>query len=164
MPRTAVYSGDSGKVQGVLSGGDTGVPSGDGGLDTNAVVGWDPGTKHPYSVHVFAKDGNGAGLSQEKTGYNQPYEDQHTPGGNDCVHDFSKGHGAAPPTFVPHNIPVVSVGEYNPLPGAAFKDPTDTERAKQPETDGYSYLPNDSNSVSGVDPQRRAAASGNSGV
>jgi hypothetical protein len=38
MPRTAQYSGDSGKVGSMSSGGSTGVPSADGGLDTNADI------------------------------------------------------------------------------------------------------------------------------
>jgi hypothetical protein len=141
MPRTAQYNSDSGKLAGVPSGGDTGIPQADGGVDSNAVIAWDPGVELPYSVSVFHKDGTGAGLYEEDSGYNQPYEDQHAPMGNECLHDWSKGHGAAPPTISPDSYPVDYVGAYDIRDEASKVDPPDSDRILMQVSRGRTYLP-----------------------
>lgn len=132
MPRTGQYSGDSGKLTGISSGGSTGVPEHDGGLDTNASVVFDVPTTTYYTraiqeqnLTVWERENMGKerpiddvtgatgttdnlflawtydkSLTNESreaaAGPNETYADNTQ--SSDTRRDFSKGHGAAPPT------------------------------------------------------------------
>ena len=150
MPRTSQYSGDSGKVGGVASGGATGVPSVDGGLDKNADIVFEIPTTTYYTrvvgesnLTVFERenlakpipavaDMRGAiGVTVDPLAWsyneslantsreaaassNETYASASQ--SSDTRRDFSKGHGAAPPTMLAPECREVGSADLTPNP------------------------------------------------
>jgi hypothetical protein len=136
MPKTDKYSGDSGKHSGGASGGSTGVPSAEGGIDSGVQVAFKLGPEQLISKSTQEEnytvierenlqiDPHASVVASGRTGRNTPYADEHAPQASPCTHDWSKGHGAGAPTHSPDSYEVTQTGSFDQIemPVPSFKN------------------------------------------